>query len=349
MSLRFYVACEGGRFGWIWQKLLPRPKLSNNSMRWLSMRSYLSIVMLALGMMAPIAATAEPFTFVALGDMPYESHRDQPRFDRLIDAVNELAPVFTLHVGDTKSGKTSCDNAAFEKIAKDLNRFQAPLIYTPGDNEWRDCYKKKTGRFDPLERLATLRDMFFSEAKSLGMESMAIERQADLMPDYPDYVENARFEQEQVMVVTAHIVGWNDKLPKHNADIVDDYLARDAANIAWTRSSFAEAKREGAKALVMAIHADLWDDDDESVHELWTEAFLEAAKDFGKPVLLIHGDSHTFQIDHPFIDESDHGSPLITRLQVYGDEQVQAVRIIVDPSHPAVFSFMPLIVPENID
>jgi len=320
------------------------------------MRSNVSIMILALGLVAPNVVTAEPFTFVALGDMPYEPLRDDVRFDGLIDAVNDVAPAFTLHVGDTKSGKTPCDDAAFEKILLDLDRFQAPLVYTPGDNEWRDCYKKKAGRFDPLERLDFVREIFFSKAESLGMESMPIERQADLMPDYQGYVENARFMHEQIMVVTAHIVGWNDKLTKHNADIADEFLARDAANIAWIRSSFARAKQDGAKGLVMAIHADLWKDEADfanwpsgSIHEPWIEAFLEAADDFDKPVLLIHGDSHSFQIDHPFIDESDKGPPLITRLEVYGDKQVQAVSITVDPSDPRVFGFMPPIVPNNVN
>ena len=316
------------------------------------MSFHLSIVILILSLTLPHAVTAEPFTFVALGDMPYKPDRDEPRFHRLIAAVNDLAPAFTVHVGDTKGGGTSCDDAQFEEILDDLNRFRAPLIYTPGDNEWRDCYKKRAGRFDPLERLERLRGMFFPRAESLGIESMTIERQAELMPEHAEFVENARFMHEQVMVVTTHIVGWNDKLPKHSDDIVEAYLAREAANIAWTRSSFAKARRGSARALVMAIHADLWDEDadlEKSIHESWTRAFVEAADDFGRPVLLIHGDSHTFRIDHPFIDESDDGSPLITRLEVYGDEQVQAVRITVDPSDPAVFAFTSLIVPENLD
>lgn len=310
------------------------------------------LAMLIMGLTLPHAVAAEPFTLVALGDMPYKPDRDGPRFHRLIDAVNALDPAFTLHVGDTKSGGTSCGDAAFERILADLDRFQTPLIYTPGDNEWRDCYKKKAGRFDPLERLAALREMFFSEARSVG--GLLIERQADLMPEHAAFVENARFMHQDVMVVTAHVVGWNDKLPKHNEDIVDAYLARDAANIAWTRSSFAEAEREGAKAMVMAIHADLWKDADDldkwpkdSIHEPWIDAFVDAADDFARPVLLIHGDSHTFRIDHPFIDESDDDTPPITRLEVYGDEQVKAVRITVDPGDPAVFGFMPLIVPDD--
>lgn len=200
--------------------------------------------------------------------MPYEPHRDDARFDRLIDAVNELTPAFTLHVGDTKSGKTSCDDAALEDILDEFDRFQAPLVYTPGDNEWRDCYKKKAARFAPLERLTTVRDMFFTKPESLGVATMPIERQADLMPDYASYVENARFMHEQVMVVTAHIVGWSDKLLKHNADIDD---------------------------------------------------------------------------------ENGESLPSITRLKVYGDGEVHAVHISVDSSDPAIFDFLPPIVPENFD
>ena len=51
------------------------------------MSSRMPIVMLILCLTLPQAVTAKPFTFVALGDMPYEPHRDEPRFNRLIDAV----------------------------------------------------------------------------------------------------------------------------------------------------------------------------------------------------------------------------------------------------------------------
>jgi hypothetical protein len=39
----------------------------------------------------------------------------------------------------------------------------------------------------------------------------------------------------------------------------------------------------------------------------------------------------------------------VTRLQVMGAGEVQAVRVLVDPTDPAVFGFMPLIVPENVN
>ena len=40
--------------------------------------------------------------------------------------------------------------------------------------------------------------------------------------------------------------------------------------------------------------------------------------------------------------------PGVQRLQVMGETEVQAVRVIVDPDMPGVFGFVPLIVPENV-
>lgn len=310
----------------------------------------------AFALTIPTVASAEPFTFMALGDMPYSLPDDTVRFDRLIDAVNASGPAFTLHIGDTKGGSTPCDDPALEKILSDINRFEAPLVYTPGDNEWTDCYRSKAGEFDPLERLAKLRTMFFPGAESLGATTMTVERQADVMADYETYVENARFTREDVMVVTAHVVGSNNNFEPRNLAAVEEFFARDQANIAWTEDSFAKASAEGAKAVVMAIHADLWDAATyyatwprHSGHKAWVDAFLEQAAAFGKPVLLIHGDSHVFRIDHPFKNDDDQVIEQITRLEVYGSKQVQAVRVTVDPDDPAVFGFKPLIVPENTE
>lgn len=106
------------------------------------------------------------------------------------------------------------------------------------------------------------------------------------------------------------------------------------------------ARDEGAKAFVLAVHANPWEEEDD--HETWNNAFLEQAVDFAKQVLLIHGDSHDFLIDHPFADEDDRSIETITRPEVYGYEQVQAVRITVIPDDPVIFGFKPLFVPGNI-
>ena len=53
------------------------------------------------------------FSFVALGDMPYNVPGDIVKFDRLIAAINAMKPAFTLHMGDIKSGGIPCSDAVF--------------------------------------------------------------------------------------------------------------------------------------------------------------------------------------------------------------------------------------------
>ena len=78
-------------------------------------------------LMLTIATTAAPisaaeriggdnaFSFVALGDMPYNLPDDITKFDRLIAAVNALKPAFTLHMGDIKSGSLPCSDEVLRK------------------------------------------------------------------------------------------------------------------------------------------------------------------------------------------------------------------------------------------
>jgi hypothetical protein len=67
---------------------------------------------------------------------------------------------------------------------------------------------------------------------------------------------------------------------------------------------------------------------------------------FDGPVVLVHGDSHTFRIDKPVISET---RPLnFTRVETFGSPDVHWVRATVDPRDEEVFSFEPEIVEENV-
>ena len=75
-------------------------------------------------------------------------------------------------------------------------------------------------------------------------------------------------------------------------------------------------------------------------------AVERGAKAFGKPVLVIHGDEHEFQVGR-FLNAKYKAIPNVLRLEVMGAEDVHAVRVVVDPDSPGVFGFIPLLVPEN--
>ena len=151
--------------------------------------------------------------FVVMGDMPYntkEVNRDR-HFERLIAAINKLQPTFSIHIGDIKSGSTLCDDATFEKIKAYFMTFQQPLVYTPGDNEWTDCHRKSNGPFDPIERLAKIRSMFFPKAVSRGQQTLSVTRQSDVSA-FTQMVENARWVTQYILFVTVHVVGSNNNL-----------------------------------------------------------------------------------------------------------------------------------------
>jgi len=296
----------------------------------------------------------DAFSFVALGDMPYNLPEDDAKFDRLIAAINALKPAFTLHMGDIKSGALPCSDEVLKKSYDQIQTFQGALVYTIGDNEWLDCHRKAAGGYNPRERLAKLREMFFANpAKSLGQSPLDVESQAQLMPEFSTYVENTRFAKNGVMFFTAHVPGSNNGFEAHDLEGVQEFFARDKANIAWINASFAKAKADNARAIVMFVQAEFDESrfpngamPRQSGFTNTLDAIEAGAKSFGKPVLLIHGDEHYFSIA-PLRNSKGRPIPGVNKLMVYGDTLVHAVRVVVDPDSSNVFGFVPLIVPEN--
>ena len=299
---------------------------------------------------AGAAAADKPFTFVALGDMPYgEPAKVYPPFKVLIGQINALKPAFTVHVGDTKSGSTPCSDKMLLDQLDFMNSFDAPLVYTPGDNEWTDCHRKKAGRFDPVERLAFLRKHYFSRGpQSLGKAPMKLERQSDLMKEFKEYPENARFVKEGVYFITAHVVGSNNNFEVRDPRAAREFFARDRANVAWLNAGFDKAIAGKAKALVLVIHADMFKPgffrakkeafSGASGFKRFGDALIKKAAAFKKPVLLIYGDTHVYDIMRPFRKKA----PNVVALQVFGAKHMHAVKVMVDTRTSGVFAILPV-------
>lgn len=285
------------------------------------------------------AATADPFTIVALGDAPYGKPEEvYAPYEALIGTINALGPRAVIHVGDTKSGSTPCSDEILGQQLAYMNSFAAPTLYSPGDNEWTDCYREKAGSFDPQERLDHLRATYFADpAKSFGQTPAEVASQAA-----DGYPENARLLLDDVMIVTAHVVGSNNNFEIRDPRAVEEFFARDAANLAWLKESFAAAR--DAKALVIAMQADMFEFDWNAFgDETWLRhsgfanvgpALIAEAAAFGKPVLLVYGDSHTFRAGRPFPTTA----PNVLSLEVPGEKQMDAVEITIDTATSGVFS-----------
>lgn len=310
------------------------------------------LLFLAMMMLPALPAAAQPFSFVAWGDIPYcqaaapqDCPAEEGRVARLVGQINAARPAFSIHVGDTTGGSELCSDAKLLRAFSFFGLASHPVIYTPGDNEWTDCWRDGAGRYEPLERLAFLRSRYFRDAFSLGRVRMPLTRQADMrnpaLPAHPQMVENARWQHNDVYFMTIHLPGSNNGRPTIPGDrpqipqgpgALAEFEARNAANIAWLETSFGEAGWVSARAVVIALQADLFyiarcGSGYDSGYVQFRTALGRQAAAFGKPVLLVNGDSHFWLQDRPLAE-----APNLTRIMVPGDRDVRAVRVDVDPA-----------------
>ncbi len=255
---------------------------------------------------------------------------------------------FVAHDGDIKSGSSACTDDVY---ARELARFEAsrnPLVYTPGDNEWTDCHRLPNPtpeEADPLDRLDLVRETFFSGEgvdESLGRKTIALERQSEAYP------ENARWERGGVTFATLHVVGSNNNRPTADRPSIgneEEYRARNAANLEWLSGTFDAAEASESPAVMLVMQANIFEEDTNwpSGFAEFKAALAEKTAAFGKPVVLVHGDTHTFRIDKPLT-----GLPNFTRVETFGSPNVHWVRASVDARDPQVFSFRPEIIEENV-
>ncbi len=287
----------------------------------------------------PAAPGAAGFDFVALGDTPYSARQDAA-FGALVERINALAPPFSVHVGDIKGSGAPCTEEYFRHIRDRFDAFASALVYTPGDNEWTDC-KPGAGGLTPAASLHALRAIFFATpARSLGRRPLALLSQADLPAPAGSAkwatVENARWTHQGVGFATFNVPGcgdgWDDQRPFPGQE------RHWQAVLAWLRATF-DAAEQGQKALVLLAQAEPWDVLPQCVHAYggWLEALRAAVLRYGRPVLLVHGDQHTFRFDNPWAG-SPQPVPNFRRLEVCGSPAVGAVVVHVEPDAQDVFS-----------
>jgi hypothetical protein len=264
------------------------------------------------------------------GDSPYGlNNADTAQFDAtpaFIKTINDDADVsLVLNVGDIHSGKQTCSLAYDQSIYDLWTAFQSPVVYTPGDNEWTDCHKSKEGGGDPLENLAYVRNVFFSTpGNAIAVDKPLLSQAENYDAQFPsdaEYVENVMWEQSRVVFVTLNVPGGsnNDEDNWHGLDRTqaqtDEILKRTSATLRWLDRAFALAQADHASAVVIQLQADMWDldgTDPKDLHIANYRQFIDSialhTTAFGKPVLLLNGDSHGYRSDNPLAK----GAPCVT-------------------------------------
>ena len=300
--------------------------------------------LLCLGVLLPTHAQAQSFRFVAVGDMPYSPQERQALDGEIRDAIATSQVPFVVHYGDFKGGGETCSESLFTARRDQIyGLLPGRVFYTPGDNDWTDCdrpFLKEPA--SELTQLDLMRRLFFDQPLDLP-ESWAYARQ-------PNFPENARWQQNNVVFTTLHVLGTNNGRQEILLDDPELALslveARDQANRVWLQEAFDAAKE--AQALVVTVQADVTNPDGSGActayHRMNCDAFsnfrdqlMRLAANFreqgqpAKPVLLVHGDTFPFCLDNNFGGEM---APNLWRLNAWGDFQSppDATEITVQPS-----------------
>lgn len=285
-------------------------------------------LLLLFGLGASIlTSSATPFHFVAHGDTGY-TKLEKIVYQQLILEINRTKPAFTIHVGDIWGNEKATD-AAYRGMLEKFSRFDHPLIYTPGDNEWADTWQKGRGPYDTLERLSSLRKIYFPDNQSLGKRKITLSRQNN-------FPENAMWSHQNVHFCTVHTVPPSETRPAQKKRTSEEYQKRTKANIKWMQQAFKKAKQNQAPALIFAWHPWMFNKDGSTSkrYQSFLTTFLKEAQSFPGKILIIHGDAHTYIVDQPFSKAKN-----ITRLEVYGSPITSAVTVGVDTSQPDIFTF----------
>ncbi len=367
------------------------------------------MVMCALGSVwlttsAIMAAPGQSVTVAVFGDWPYSSDLKKNAANLYNSVNNDPDVSLVIHVGDIHFGSMPCTGAGLsplpagppaavptynQDIFNIFQKFNAPFVYTPGDNEWTDCHKTKEGASGyPLNELAAVRQLFFpAPGYTIGGVQKQVTSQArEFDTDTPadaQFVENVMWTQaNNIVFVTLNLPGSNnDGLPwsggtgspfLNEPARLQEVTQRNAANLRWLNRAFKLANNKKAAAVVIAVQADMWDPaalvpggDGLNGYDGFVQALANQTVAFGRPVLLLNGDSHVYQEDRP-LDPTDrtgctdttttagctggvvlapiHGTqavPNLTRITVQGSTNTpnEWLKLKIDPSSSIVFTW----------
>ena len=335
---------------------------------------------LALPLASGGTANASPgvVNVAVVGDMPYATDNTPTNWTNWLNDVNAANVDFTAHSGDFKGGSDSCSDAAFTDTFNHFDSLAKPFWYTPGDNDWTDCHRNSNGSFDPLDRLAKVRSLYFATpGQTIGATTMAVHTQHDsTVVAEQAFVENTWFNKECVTFGDIHSVtsqngllhpNLSDTSGKGSSGYVDplgvsagqtnrddEVAARTSADLAWLDAIFAAAAANDSEGVFLMLQSEpalLADQPGGTPNDIVTgheydairAKILDKAATFGKPVVITHGDQHVYTVTPNYA-----GKPNITRLENFGSNASAStsgilnwVQVQATCGTPAVFSQRP--------
>ncbi len=273
------------------------------------------------------------FFFDAIGDAVYQEE-EVSEWKRIIKhVINKENPAFVVHVGDFQIDPRGLDFPDPLPVALTEGQIlpkrdfwwhiKAPLIVTPGDNDWSDTIADPAGtppgsppyppNPDPIATLNAFRSVWYEQGRNAHFPFKVVSQPLEF-PEYSDYVENKRWCYNGIIFVTIHTISGDNGLEPADSPfeearqaIIDEAsgpTGRIAANEVWLNRAFDIAEEEHARGLVIITQAypGFYDGEISPGFDAQLRTIRDRTRDnleHNLQVLFVYGDLHYFNVDKP--------------------------------------------------
>jgi hypothetical protein len=293
-------------------------------------------VLLAIGWQHAQAEEPAPtptLTF-AIASNALDKPADEAALQHMLDAIGrERNTSFIVYDGNLKGETEPCRDSLYDTRQQIFDTSRKPVILLPGGNDWASCGLAQAGRYDPVERLDFIRQLFFGDSNSLGQTPMNIARESDVARFRP-FRENVRWHANGIA-----FIGLNAPAPNNHylsaGGRNGEFEDRSIANAFWLEHAVETARRAEMRAVVVILQGDpdftryerrdrfAWlrfsrgDTTRDGFLEL-KRSLVKAAELFHGPVIVIHGSDTLlpkgFRIDQPLRNDKGVVVANLTRI-----------------------------------
>ncbi|WP_404851399.1 hypothetical protein [Cupriavidus sp. D384] len=271
----------------------------------------------------------------------------------LFDQMNARQVALIIHAGGIKGDTESCGDAVLGARLRALDDSPAPVLYVPGETDWAECQKPVNGRFDAVERLNRLRELFFPVDATLGRRTIPVVRQSD-QAMFRSFRENVRLVEGNVMVVGLNLPGDNNHY-RSEGGRNGEFEDRREANRQWLGRAFSVATQRDLPGILVVAHADPmfgngWEKRgkpsllDGFLRRGTRDGYLEFKRQlrdltakFPGQVLLVHASDSGFSVDKPLRDTAGKVIGNFTRVALPIGNPSRWVELTVSPGTRSVF------------
>ena len=283
----------------------------------------------------PLTSLTSSLTF-AIASNALDKPADETALQHMLDAIGrEKNTSFVIYDGNLKGETEPCRDSLYTTRQQIFDTSRKPVILLPGGNDWASCGLAHAGRYDPVERLDFIRQLFFGDSTSLGQTPMNVIRESDVARFRP-FRENVRWQANGVA-----FIGLNAPAPNNHYLTAGgrngEFEDRVIANGFWLEHAVETARRSEMRAVVVILQGDpdfaryerrdrfAWlrfsrgDTSRDGFLEL-KRSLVKAAELFRGPIIVIHGSDSPiprgFRIDQPLRNDKGVVVANLTRIAI---------------------------------